>query len=392
MNKATLLNFLSKVSVSGLGFITVIITSKLFGAEGRGEISLFLTNVALIQLFCDFGNSSANINLSYKYDNLNIWKTSAIWIIFVCLISIIPLYYLDVNMYVFVSLSAFLLSINNNNLLILMGNRQVNKRNLSLLAVAISLLISVSIMYNLKYTIDKYYIFYIFTILLGIGFSTSWVRQYLKNNEKFKFNKEVLKKGFLAQAGHFVQFLNYRLFFYFIVFYLGKFELGVFNNLIVLAESLWIIGHSIGQILHLKILNTENSQLKIKLTNQSIVYSFIGTSLLFILLNTIPMNWWLFIFNKDFSEISILLPYLGLGVILFSISNIINHYLHAMNEFKKIIWINLVGLLAGVVTCLLLIEEMKLVGVCISWSIAFACSFILSVFFYSKKIKQAEIQ
>lgn len=363
----------------------MIICSKLFGAEGRGEISLFLTNIALIQLFCDFGNSSANINLSYKYDNLNIWKTSTLWIIFICVISLILLLLLDVKYCLLISLSAFLLSINNNNLLILMGNRQVNKRNMTLFIVALSLTISTLIMFYLNYTIEYYFPIYILTLLIGILFSSIWVLEFLKSKEKFKFNIEVIKKGFLAQTGHFVQFLNYRLFFYFIIFYLGKFELGLFNNLIVLAESLWIIGHSIGQILHMKILNTSDSNLQIKLTNQSIFYSLLGTSLLFVIMLFIPNNWWMSIFSKDFKQISILLPYLSFGILLFSISNIINHYLHAMNEFKKIIWINVIGLFAGTISCLLLIKEMQLIGVCISWSIAFTFSFGVSIIFYLKK-------
>lgn len=367
-----------------------MISSKLFGAEGRGEISLFLTNIAFIQLFCDFGNSSANINLSYKYDNLNIWKTSLIWILMVCVISIIPMYLFKVNHYIYITLSAFLLSINNNNLLILMGNREVNKRNMSLILIALLLVISIIVMFNLNYTIDSFFKFYVLTIVIGILFSSYWVKHYLKSKEQFKLNIEVFKKGFLAQLGHFVQFLNYRLFFYWVLYYLGKFELGIFNILIVLSESLWIVGHSIGQILHMKILNTAENRTKLKLTKRAIVQSLGATTLLFIVLLIIPNTWWVNIFNKDFDNVSNLLPYLSLGIIMFSVSNIITHYLHAMNEFKKIIMINVTGLVAGTLTCLLLISKMQLIGVCIAWSISFLFSFFVSVYYYIRKIKSLE--
>jgi O-antigen/teichoic acid export membrane protein len=207
----------------------------------------------------------------------------------------------------------------------------------------------------------------------------------------FEFNKRILSNGFWIQTSQVIQFFNYRFCFFVIAIYIGESHLGVYNNAIVLAESIWILGHSMGQMLHMKILNSTDDKVQRQLSLKFIGINLLGSSFLLLLLIIIPNSFWDFLFSKDFSSMSQLFPYLALGILSFSVSNIINHYFHAKNNFKVILWSNLFGFLIGGISAFALIPNYKLIGASWSWSLGLLGGmlvYIVAFFFLQKKVKK----
>jgi len=194
-----------------------------------------------------------------------------------------------------------------------------------------------------------------------------------------------LKQGFWVQLGQGVQFLNYRVVFFIIAYYLGQSELGVFNNALVLGESIWILGHSLGQILHIKILNSSNELENRKTTQKWLFINLGGTLIMCFVLNIIPNSFWIMLFSKDFSSMKVLFPYLSLGIVFFSVSNILNHFFHAKNQFKLILSINFVGLVCGLIMMFLLMPEFKLIGAALSWSFGLFIPMLIYIYWFIKK-------
>jgi O-antigen/teichoic acid export membrane protein len=86
-----------------------------------------------------------------------------------------------------------------------------------------------------------------------------------------------------------------------------------------------------------------------------------------------------------------LFPFLALGILSFSISNIINHYFHAKNEFKIILISNLLGFVLGGVSAFVLIPQYEIFGAAWSWSIGLLGGMLVylwSFFFIQKKVKK----
>ena len=167
--------------------------------------------------------------------------------------------------------------------------------------------------------------------------------------------------------------------------------MGIYNNAIVLAESIWILGHSMGQMLHMRILNSDDDNSHWQLTLKFIGINFLGSLLLLLLLIIIPNAFWEFLFSKDFSSMSQLFPYLALGILSFSISNIINHYFHAKNNFKIILFSNLFGFVMGGISAFVLIPHYELLGAAWAWSIGLLGGMLLylgAFFFVQKKVKK----
>ncbi len=376
--------FFTKVIVAAVGLLTVIVTSKFLGAQGRGAVSLFTASIALVQIFCDFGSSSALINLSYRINQWKLWLSAVWWIFGICAFATVFAFFLETSFIHWVPLSALLFSILNLNNLLLMGNRKVNQRNILLVVQPVLLLafFSIFIQFNL-FAWATYPLAFTLSLLLTLLVSFLWIAPHLRDSKKqlavFQFETQILSQGLWVQGGQAIQFLNYRINFFILVFFMGTAALGIYNNAIVVAESLWILGHSLGQMLHMKILNSDSSIAQRNLAMRMLLISFAGTSLMLGVLLLIPTSFWEWLFSKEFIEVKHLFYWLAPGILVFSISNILNHFFHAKNQFKFIFCVNLIGLCFGVGVSVICIPLYGLAGACIAWSAALFVSMLMYV-------------
>jgi O-antigen/teichoic acid export membrane protein len=394
IKKGILSIFLSKVIVGILGLLTVVVLSNYLGTQGRGQISLFLSSVALLQLIIDYGNNTSIINLSYQYNKLNLWKSAFAWILLVSILAQLIVFFIPSFLFLYlVPITALLYSLFNLNNLILMGQQKVNQRNALLITLPLLLLLFFVLLFFVNHqSITAYPLAFILALCVSLLLSVKFVMPFLSPPEgHFEFNKRILSNGFWIQTSQVIQFFNYRFCFFLIAIYIGESQLGIYNNAIVLAESIWILGHSMGQMLHMRILNSDDDNSHWQLTLKFIGINFLGSLLLLLLLIIIPNSFWEFLFSKDFSSMSQLFPYLALGILSFSISNIINHYFHAKNNFKIILFSNLFGFVMGGISAFVLIPQYELLGAAWAWSIGLLGGMLLylgAFFFVQKKVKK----
>ena len=384
IKKGVIATFGTKILVAFLGLCLVVLISKYLGAEGRGILSLFTLYIALLQMVCDFGSSSAIINLSYKYANKNLWFTANIWVISICTIAVVIfLFYQPIPFIIFVPICTLLLCFTNINNLLLMGNRAVIKRNINLVLQPLLLLLFFLILYfvfNLK--TNSYIIAFIASTSILTIISYIFIQKYIVFKPPFKFEKNVLAVGFWAQSGHFIQFLTYRVNFLLIAYFLGKASVGIYSNAVLIGETLWIFGHSLGQIMHLKILNTDSIAFQRKLTLKFTLINLLITASSFLIIYSLPTTFWTQIFSVEFTAIKSLLKPLALGILVFSCSNILNHYFHAQNKFKLIVLTNSIGLAFCLVTAYFLIPLHGLNGAAWAWSIGLSSSMVMYLWLY----------
>lgn len=383
--------FVSKVLVSVLGLLVVILVSRELGAEGRGAIGLMMSGVALLQLFCDFGSNSSIINLSYTHSQRNLWLSALIWVGCTCVGSYLIIFFIKGVHYIYlIPPLAFLYSVVNTHCLLLMGNRRVNRRNIVLLLVPVGLCSGFYLLFRATpLGMSAYPVALFIALMISVVISYALISDRLEPAEPFAFEKIILRQGFWVQGGQAIQFLNYRINFFLIAIILNDSALGIYNNAIILVESIWILGHSMGQMQHMRILNTEDEKEHLTLSNRVILVNFGGSLLLMGVLMLLPSSFWVFLFSSDFKDIGQLFIYLGPGVLCFSISNIINHFLHARNAFKSIALANLAGLIVGVSCSLYMIPSMGLKGACLAWSDGLFCSMLVYLFVYKRYFRNS---
>ncbi len=209
-------SFLSRFGVAITGFLMVVLTSRYFGATGRGEISLITTSLMLVNMFQDVLGGSALINLSRKKPLLQLVMQAFTWNILVCIVAFLvlnlPMLYTPYAAWI-VLFAFFYSGINIFNSL-LIGLQQVNKRNtFTLLMPILNILLVLGIM-QLGFATDiKGYLVAVAVSSGTIFILAGWtLLRYVDFREPFSlWDKEVFATGVSAQTSHLINFFNYRL-------------------------------------------------------------------------------------------------------------------------------------------------------------------------------------
>ena len=68
MLRQSLATFTGKFFIAAVNFLTLILTARYLGAEGRGVISLFIINLTIVSMVSNFiDNSSTQMGIKKKY-------------------------------------------------------------------------------------------------------------------------------------------------------------------------------------------------------------------------------------------------------------------------------------------------------------------------------------
>src|SRR6478735_3337369 len=68
-----------KILSSGAQIVFLLLTARLLGSEGRGELTLFLTNLTLLQLFSELLNGPALVYLSPRLNKSSMIGITLVW-------------------------------------------------------------------------------------------------------------------------------------------------------------------------------------------------------------------------------------------------------------------------------------------------------------------------
>jgi len=260
-----------------------------------------------------------------------------------------------------------------------LGKNNFKNYNLLTLLNPLLILASLLVLYFIfkKTALDTIYLSYytgLFIVLL-IGIAL------LSGKEPFKVPgidfseiKSIMRYGVNNEFNYLIQFLNYRLSYYFIARMLGLSELGVFSIAVSVSEALWIISRSMSAI-HFS--NVINSKDYVKSRNETIVLarqSFLISSFILCLLALIPQQVYQFIFGNEFGYVRTLIIYLFPGIIAISFSNLYEQYFSGKGELKVIRNKALCGLVATVILLPLLIKKYQLTGVFITLNVSYIIS------------------
>lgn len=145
-----------------------------------------------------------------------------------------------------------------------------------------------------------------------------------------------------------VQFLSYRMDFWFVNYYSGSRELGIYSLAVNLAQLFWMLPNAVGAVLFPNIASMdpkkalEYSQMLCRIIfTSTVLLGIIGGALLAYL---IP-----FLYGVEFATASKLFFILLLGIVPFSIKIIIASYYAGVNKTK----LDMIGSIIGFVFCLI---------------------------------------
>ena len=385
--------FVSKVLILLINFAVLTLTTNYFGLEGRGLISIIMADMAIIVIFNNILGGSSIVYFMNKVGLSKLMLPAVIWIILSTTIGAFVFSMLHTQQSYFILLPITLItSFLALNLLIFMGKEKIQLFNIfSLLPPFLLLIFSLGFIYLFKNrTVNGYLICYFLAQAVVFSISLILIRPYLVKQEigiSTGIIKKSLSYGWKNELSYLIQFLNYRLSYFFILYYQDINSVGLFSVAIVVSESIWLMAKSITTVQYSKIVNLNNAGGAIELTKKSAKLSLFATLFVLVAVAFIPSEVFGFVFGKDFSTIKQLLFLLMPGILSIAVSNVYGHYFAALNQMKVLIVKSTIGLVFTIVLSVILIPLWSLKGACIVTSVSYLSSSVyLGIAFY-KSIK-----
>jgi O-antigen/teichoic acid export membrane protein len=400
MLKNILSTITTRILVALLTLIMVLLNARYLGAENVGTIGLIILAIAILQLVSNLVGGGALVYLVPRAQLMKLYLPSCGWALFISAVgsfSLNILHLIPTGYAIHVFFLSLLLSLFTVNFMVLMGQERIREYNIiSLLQVIILFGVLVFVFFGLgKREVMAYlyglYISYAFAFLASLFI----IRSSFQKKEILgsgKVIRELIHLGSVMQLGNILQFLNYRLSYYFIEFFLQRAAVGVYSVGVQLSESIWLIAKSIHMVQYTRISNEKNENFAAKLTLNLVKITFILTFFSLILILVLLHLFFSLIFKPEFQQVPVIMFTLAAGILTFSISIILSPYFSGMGKPIHNTISAAIGLVFTMVLSLVLIPKMKLPGAALAATIAYIVStlYLFIVFVRMTKVKPVD--
>ncbi len=356
------------------------------GAEVRGEIGIFVLNIAIIQSINEIYTGYSLVHFIPKFSLSKIYFTGLKWTL-CCSIILVTVFYIFQSTTLMYVLHMYLIStiiiIHSFNLVVLLGKQKIKHYNLLCFAQPALLLLSlVCFIFLVKIKTFDSYVFSLYISFIPPFIISSALLYFLLKQDVTKAQydfKSVCTNGFYNQIANLSHTLSNRINFYF----LGNAVLvGVFSSATSLIESVWIISSSVSPIVLTHIANSEKNYTNGKITFVLAKICFVLSFLCIIVLLFIPENFFVLLLGSEFLQTKAIMLTLSPGIVIISFSAVIVHYFSALGKQKLILKANVSGLIITVISAPIFIYYFGIFGGCYSAVLSyFVSSFILVISF-----------
>ncbi len=357
---------LGKSAILLSNFLVVVLTAQLWGAEGRGNVAMFMADIGLLAIVSNvFTGSSVSYYLN-KVAERRLFLMALSWVSVLSLIGAF-LFHLfeqeDFSLLFFVI--SFVLGVYSFYNSVYIGDQRIGLYNaLTVLQPVLALVLMLLVYWTVDDSCRAYFIGY------ALSASVLAIYSFVKENGKKKwerFTKEEffqsLKFGFQTQLSDFLQFFNARLSYYFLAYYVGNASVGVFSICVSLSEAMLVVGRSISMVQYSRLLeqNTDKEEAR-KGTNQVLKLCFFVTSGVLVVVNCLPAQLYVWVFGPEFESVKMLLLCLSPGILLGSLADIIGHYFSAMGQLRVLVVKSLVGVFVTTALSMIIISKWQIEG------------------------------
>lgn len=399
MLKAVLSTFSSKVISAVFGFLVLILTTQHLGAEGKGEISLFILNITIITLVAGFVGGPSVVYLVPRLSLASILLSSYLWNILSCLIVPYVIYFFGFtssDKLFHLILLGLIEAIYSTNLFVVLGKEKIMSFNIITIIQASSLALSFLVILKLdtKLGFSSFLVaLYLSKLLvLVISFIPLIKEQFLKSEfGLLKTFKEALKLGFYNQTGRIAQLFNYRLSYFLLGFYSTTAFVGIYATATNIAESVWLVSSSLSLVQYSRISNSTNKKYSNQLTLIMLKISFIVSFFSMIALMICPNSIYQFVFGKEFVNVKNILLFLSPGILAFSLSAIFSNHFSGNGKHKVNSVSSWIGLIITLCLSAFFVNYFGIIGAAICTSISYISSTVYQMFLF-RKTENIEIQ
>lgn len=347
----------SRLVIAVFNLLLLFITTKLMGAENKGEISLLVLNLSIATIISGLFGGPSLVYLVPRFPMKNILAINYTWSIISSLLVTSLLVFdflpssISTSKFFFMSLMECTIA---THMMALLGKEKVSQHNyLQIIKITVVLSLLVYYQYSgleLNYTS--------FEMAYAFGLASTFLISILALLPKGQNDRSTsgsiletlrscLKYGATVQIGNIAQLLNYRLSFYLLELLilppqLALIRIGIYSATLQVSEALWQFARSVSIVQYSAISNMEDKATGLRISMQLARLNGSVTMLGIILLSILPESLYATIFGQEFGEIKTHFLILTPGILALSYSNAFSHFfagigLHRINTESSVL-------------------------------------------------------
>ena len=356
MLKKIIATLFTKGFVALINLLILLISSRQLGGDVRGQVSLLILNIAIIQAINEIYTGYALVYFIPRFSLKKIYQNGFLFSV-LCTI-LCSLLFFSISFFsekqwaheikgqlLHITILSFLIIIHSFHGVVILAKEKIRLYNfLNFFQPAFLLMVlSINIFILKNNTIMSYIIALYISFATSLAFSSYGIYTIFKNNfkETSLFNAGLIfKNGFNNQLANLSHMLSNRYNFYLIS---SNALVGVFSTSTTLIESVLIISSSAAAIILTHIANRKEEASHVRITFLLSKICFVLSAFAIFVLLFIPSDFFNFLLGKDYSLTKPIMLALAPGILFISFSTIISHYFSGLGKQRLIAIANFFG-------------------------------------------------
>lgn len=360
MLKSVTYSLLTKLTVGFINFLILVLSSRYLGVVSRGEISIFLLNIMLMQIVNEIYTGYSIIHFIPKFNWRKLVLTGIGYTFIICTLcnAIIIAVNRQLPDYKWSGYAlSLLVMLNTFNCVLILGRQNIRLYNILCFIQPFVLLFGVVfwVFVRHQYTFAAYFFPLLISFLVAFIVSglTLFVKFPLKKQDR-QFNlKPILLNGLLYQLGLWMFIFCNRFSYYLLP---DNKEVGLYSSASVIAESVLIISHAISPVLISRSANNELNTDSRTILSVAKMASVLSAGLILIIC-VLPEEFYLLLLGQGFEGISGVLRYYAPGVIMVVFFTILGNFFVAKGIQKTTTMAHGIGFLSSLILAPILISN-----------------------------------
>jgi O-antigen/teichoic acid export membrane protein len=384
MIKRILQHFAARLLTAGLSFVVVWLTARYLGAAGRGQVSLFVTDVSALVLFVGLVGGSS---LIYLVPRRNVWHLllpACAWALVVSIAGaavigwLRPLSAAYLGHLGMVTLVQALFSITT---FLLLGRQ--HERTYNVLMTTQALLLAgalagafgpaqwraVPVFYYANYL--AYGLPLLVSVLLLLRLPDAWLSRRARRRV---VARELARHSRGAHFSNILAFANYRLGYYAVAHFADARALGILSVGVALAEAIWLIPRSTALIQYVALVNAIDKHEQTYAALRGSRLTLLATVVAVAALAAVPASWLAAVFGPEFGAARQVILCLAPGILLNGAGMQASTYFGGVGRYGVNNRAALLGLAVTAPMCLLLVPTLGMMGAALGMSASYAAT------------------
>jgi O-antigen/teichoic acid export membrane protein len=370
----------ARATVAIINFLILVISSRYLGVASRGEISLFVLNITVIQIINEIYTGYSAVHFINKYDFKRLYFTGLLFTFLFCTLSNMALVFFKKQIPGF-GLAGYVISlmviINTFNCIMLLGRQQLRAFNLLCFLQPFLLLtgMAFSIIILKDLTFSAYLYPLAFSFSAALIFSSYFLFKLFQGSVKGDFRAlPVFVRGMQLQLATFMFILGNRYSYYLLA---DNASVGIYSAAASLVEAVLVLTYAIAPVLLAQIAGKgdvpESARVSLGLAKLSLLFSAIFIAMVWLL----PETFFILLLGTGFSGVKELMLLYAPSVLLISFFSPLSNYFTAIGKPRTVLFSYSVGFIFTIFVTPSLISHYGVKGAAIGAFLTYFSSAIM---------------